>query len=267
MPDSATTPPGARAPHPAPPLQLRVALTTADYERLVQFYCDGLGLEPAEIWHTELGRARLLDMGRGTLELFDAAQAASIDQLEAGRRVSGPVRLALQVPNLDAAVARLLAHGAALVHPSVLTPWGDRNARLQDPDGLQLTLFQSPPAPPAADPASLFRRHVAVWENGDLAQLGEIIDVAYVGHVAAGDRDREGLKARIRAFRALYPDIVFTIEDQLVAGDRVATRLTARGTHAVTGQAAHLLGHNLSRVSGDKIVEEWAAWEPRTGPG
>lgn len=32
-----------------PILQLRVALTTSDYERLVKFYCDGLGLEPARV--------------------------------------------------------------------------------------------------------------------------------------------------------------------------------------------------------------------------
>jgi uncharacterized glyoxalase superfamily protein PhnB len=85
----------------------------------------------------------LLDMGHATLELFDEAQAETIDRIEAGRRVSGPVRLALQVPDLDAALERLLAHGATLVHPPVTTPWGDRNARLQDPDGMQITLFQS----------------------------------------------------------------------------------------------------------------------------
>ena len=83
-------------------------------------------------------------MGRATLEIFDEVQAETIDGLEAGRRVSGPVRLALQVPDLDTAVARLVAHGATLVHPPVVTPWGDRNARLQDPDGMQVTLFQSP---------------------------------------------------------------------------------------------------------------------------
>jgi uncharacterized glyoxalase superfamily protein PhnB len=39
---------------------------------------------------------------------------------------------------------RLLAHGATLVHPPVRTPWGDLNVRLQDPDGIQITLFQTP---------------------------------------------------------------------------------------------------------------------------
>jgi uncharacterized glyoxalase superfamily protein PhnB len=37
---------------------------------------------------------------------------------------------------------RLLAHGATLVHPPIVTPWRHRNARVQDPDGLQVTLFQ-----------------------------------------------------------------------------------------------------------------------------
>ena len=35
------------------------------------------------------------------------------------------------------------AAGAVLVAPPVLTPWGDRNARVEAPDGMQLTLFTS----------------------------------------------------------------------------------------------------------------------------
>jgi methylmalonyl-CoA/ethylmalonyl-CoA epimerase len=126
-----------------PILELRVALTARDYERLVKFYCEGLGLEPAAIWNNDGGRALMLDMGHASLEIFDEKQAEVIDQLEAGQRLSGPVRFALQVPDLDAALERLLASGATLVHPPVVTPWGDRNARLQDPDGMQITLFQA----------------------------------------------------------------------------------------------------------------------------
>jgi catechol 2,3-dioxygenase-like lactoylglutathione lyase family enzyme len=123
-------------------MELRVALTTSDYDRLVRLYTTGLGLEPAQIWNNGQGRALIIDMGRATLEIFDEAQAELIDGIEAGRRVSGPVRFALQVPDLDSAIERLLAHGATLVHAPVVTPWGDRNARLQDPDGMQITLFQ-----------------------------------------------------------------------------------------------------------------------------
>lgn len=126
-----------------PILELRVALTTNDYERLVKFYCEGLGLEPTAIWNNNGGQALILDMGKATLEIFDEAQAQSIDHIEAGRRISGQVRFALQVPDLKLAMERLLAHGATLVREPILTPWGDYNVRLQDPEGMQITLFQS----------------------------------------------------------------------------------------------------------------------------
>ena len=125
-----------------PIIEMRVALTTGDYNRLVKFYCDGLGLEPAQFWNNGQGQALILNMGQATLEIFDELQAETIDQLEAGQRLSGQIRFALQVPDLKVAMERLLAHGATLVHPPVLTPWGDYNVRLQDPDGMQITLFQ-----------------------------------------------------------------------------------------------------------------------------
>ncbi len=132
-------------PNPKPPvMELRVALTTDAFERLVSFYCDGLGLEPAQVWPDDQGRALVLDMGKATLEVFDEMQAQTIDQIEVGRRISGQIRFALQVPDLKAAMERLLAHGATLVHPPVVTPWGDHTVRLQDPDGMQITLFQIP---------------------------------------------------------------------------------------------------------------------------
>jgi lactoylglutathione lyase len=127
-----------------PVLELRVALTAADYERSVKFYCEGLGIEPAAVWNNGQGRALVLEMGNATLELFDEIQAETIDQIEAEQRISGQIRFALQVPDLKAAMERLIAHGATLIHPPIITPWGDYNVRLQDPDGMQITLFQVP---------------------------------------------------------------------------------------------------------------------------
>lgn len=127
----------------SPVLELRIAVTTRDYERLVKFYCDGLGIEPAQVWDNGQGRALMLDLNHAALEIFDETQAQTIDQMEAGQRVSGPIRFALQVPDLQAAMERLLTHGAKLVHEPVLTPWGDYNVRMEDPDGMQITLFQS----------------------------------------------------------------------------------------------------------------------------
>ena len=61
-----------------PVFELRVAVTTSDYERLVKFYCDGLGLKPAAIWNNDGGQALIIDMGRATLEIFDEAQAQAM---------------------------------------------------------------------------------------------------------------------------------------------------------------------------------------------
>jgi methylmalonyl-CoA/ethylmalonyl-CoA epimerase len=128
----------------SPVLELRVALTTKSFDRLAAFYRQGLGLEPAQVWPEDQGRALVLDLGRATLEVFDEKQANTVDQLEVGSRVSGQVRFALQVPDLNAAAARLQQHGATLVHGPVATPWGDRTVRFQDPDGMQITLYQTP---------------------------------------------------------------------------------------------------------------------------
>src|SRR5438445_7761195 len=94
---------------PKPITELRVALTTGDYERLVRFYCDGLGLEPAQLWTSDQGQALIIDMGRATLEIFDEAHAHNVDEIETGQRISGQVRFALRVPDLQAAMNRLLA--------------------------------------------------------------------------------------------------------------------------------------------------------------
>ena len=126
----------------SPILELRVVITSQDYERLAKFYLEGLGIQPAAAFHNDGGNGLLLELGRATIEIFDEAQAAAIDRIEAGKRVSGHIRLALQVPDLQAAMDGLIANGATLVHQPVIPPWGGHNVRLQDPDGMQITLFE-----------------------------------------------------------------------------------------------------------------------------
>ena len=126
----------------APILELRVALTAQNYDQLVAFYMEALGLEPAQLWTNEHDRAVIFDIGRATLEIFDEPHAAVIDQIEVGQRLSGQIRFALEVPDLDKAIERLKAKGATLLHEPVITPWRHYNAHFQAPDGLQITLFQ-----------------------------------------------------------------------------------------------------------------------------
>jgi len=125
-------------------MEMRVVLTVPDFDEAVAFYRDALGFEQIADWSGEDGRVILLEAGRATIELFDEAQAESVDRIEAGRRVSGPVRLAFEVTDLDSATERLVAAGAEPMAAPVVPPWGGRNARLRTPDGLQLTLFSEP---------------------------------------------------------------------------------------------------------------------------
>lgn len=121
--------------------ELRVALTVTDFGQALAFYRDTLGLQQLADWSSETGQVVVLDAGRATLELLDQAQAETVDAIEAGRRVSGTVRLAMHVADSQDTAQRLVAAGAVRAAPPVMTPWGDRNARVQTPEGIQLTLF------------------------------------------------------------------------------------------------------------------------------
>jgi lactoylglutathione lyase len=122
--------------------ELRLVVTTEDYDDALRFYRDVLGLETREAYNSPDGRVTILEAGRATLELADANQAAFIDRVEVGRRVAGHIRVAFEVEDTAAATQTLVEAGAELIAPPTVTPWSSLNARLAAPAGLQLTLFQ-----------------------------------------------------------------------------------------------------------------------------
>jgi catechol 2,3-dioxygenase-like lactoylglutathione lyase family enzyme len=121
--------------------ELRVAVTAPDYDEALVFYRDVLGLRERAAFASEDGRVTILEAGRATLELLDPTHAAFVDQVEVGRRVAGPIRIALEVDDTAALTIELEAAGASVVAPPTRTPWDSLNARLDAPAGLQLTLF------------------------------------------------------------------------------------------------------------------------------
>jgi methylmalonyl-CoA/ethylmalonyl-CoA epimerase len=134
--------------------ELRVAMTVEDFDAAIAFYRDAMGLAQLADWSSGDGRVVLLDAGRATLEILDERQAEFVDRVEAGRRVAGKVRLAIEVTDVDGFTARLTDAGGEIMARPALTPWGDRNARIQSPDGMQLTLFEGDQRP---DPATRSR--------------------------------------------------------------------------------------------------------------
>jgi predicted ester cyclase len=72
----------------------------------------------------------------------------------------------------------------------------------------------------------------------------------------------------ISAFLAGFPDVHFTIEDQIEEGELVVTRWTARGTHTgnlfgipPTGKSMTMPGISIYRIANSKLVEAWVQYD------
>ncbi len=85
------------------------------------------------------------------------------------------------------------------------------------------------------------------------------------GHLIA---DRDVGLGFVKTFRSGFPDLHYTVDETLVAGDKVTTRWTARGTHAgeffgnpATHKQITMLGITVFEVADDKIVKLWNVWD------
>jgi lactoylglutathione lyase len=128
-------------------LQLRLVLETHDLDAALAFYRDVVGLRELESYDGDGGaRVVILEVPTATLELANPEQIAYIDKVEVGHPVAHTypltVRVAFEVPDADAAAARLADGGAQLVAAPVETPWRSLNARLEAPGGMQVTVFE-----------------------------------------------------------------------------------------------------------------------------
>ena len=124
-------------------LASRVLLRPGDFERSRAFYAGTLGLAVFR----EFAGGVVFFLGGGYLEVSGAGgpPAPSPDKLS----------LWLQVRDVDAEWERLAAAGVDRVEPPVDKPWGLREARLRDPDGVLLVLVQVPEGHPLRrDPRS-----------------------------------------------------------------------------------------------------------------
>ena len=115
-------------------LQSRVLYRPVDYQASVAFYRDVVGLHVFREW----GTGTVFFLGGGLLELSRSAAPVSGDK----------VSLWLHVRDVDAEFTRLQAAGVEVVEAPVTEPWGLREARLRDPDGLLLVLVEVLPDHP-----------------------------------------------------------------------------------------------------------------------
>ena len=106
-----------------------------------------------------------------------------------------------------------------------------------------------------------------VFNQGNLEAADELISADSVAHVPGGagpQPELEVTKAGAATFRAAFPDLHITVEDMIAEGDKVAARVTLRGTHKgelkgipPSGTLVTVTGMRIMRFSRGKIQETW----------
>ena len=117
--------------------------------------------------------------------------------------------------------------------------------------------------------ALALRAFEEIWNQGKLEVIDEIYAADFVHHSPGSpDLDPEGLKQFVTMYRSAFPDIQFTIEDQIAEGDKVVTRWSTAATHKgelmgiqPTGLAAPGTGISIGRYADGKCVESWTNWD------
>ena len=118
------------------------------------------------------------------------------------------------------------------------------------------------------------RWYEVIFNQGNLEVADEICAADYVnvdpyGPPGGWPIGPTGTKAVVATYRTAFPDIVFTVEDQIAEGDRVTTRWTARGTHTgplpngigPTGKSAVVSGISIERYENGKMAESRVSWD------
>ncbi len=115
---------------------------------------------------------------------------------------------------------------------------------------------------------ALVRRFMeGVVEKDNLAFANQIFADDFVYHpppLGLPTRGPKSIIQRVAMLRAVFPDLQYTVEDEIAEGDKVVHRLTGRGTHQgeylgipPTGKQVTWTVTAIYRIAGGKIAERW----------
>ncbi len=118
---------------------------------------------------------------------------------------------------------------------------------------------------------ALVRRFIEeLWNAGNLGIVDELVHPEFVDHGPAGQQTRGpgGVRRFVEAYRATFPNVHIIVEDRIAAGDKVATRWTARATHRgelmgvpASGNKVEVTAISIDRISGSKFAESWTIYD------
>jgi steroid delta-isomerase-like uncharacterized protein len=112
----------------------------------------------------------------------------------------------------------------------------------------------------------------AAWDRGEVDALDELLSPDYrrFGSASAG-QDLTEFKASIIATRSAFPDLLTTIDEIVVEGDRAAIRWHSTGSHEysflgvpATKRQVAVSGATFAHFDGDRVKEEFVTWDPRS---
>jgi steroid delta-isomerase-like uncharacterized protein len=113
----------------------------------------------------------------------------------------------------------------------------------------------------------VYRRFIdEIFNEGRLEKLDEVLAPSYIYHDAPEGTmpGTEGVKKVVTMFRAAFPDLKITIDDQVSEGDKVCSRTTMRGTHQgaifgvpPTGKSVTMHGITMVRIADGRVFESW----------
>jgi len=119
----------------------------------------------------------------------------------------------------------------------------------------------------AEENKALVRRFFAEIDKGNIEIVDELVDENYIDHNPPPfplPPGRAGVKEAFRIFQKATPGF-HKIEDQIVEGDRVVTRLTSVGKHEGdlpgaprTGNDMRMTSITIHRIANGKLVEKWS---------
>ena len=112
----------------------------------------------------------------------------------------------------------------------------------------------------------MIRRYFSeILSKGDFAAAGELIDAEVALHPAE-IRGRDNFLQYIGGLRAAFPDLNFTVEDEVSDGEKAAGLFTMRGTHQgefwgipASGNSIEIRGADFFHISGNRIKEIWVS--------
>jgi len=106
------------------------------------------------------------------------------------------------------------------------------------------------------------------WNNGNVALLDELLAPNHAHHLAGNDLGLAQVKNLITSARVSFPDLHLTLDDVIVAGDKIICRWTIKGTNTgafgnnpPTGKQVVYTGIDIVRCADNRIVEVWSEYD------